>query len=155
MRRPRRAVMWVAPACALALAASLVACAPQQRAAMNDPDSTVEVPATDEFGIVDAEGWSQVYPHQYETYLQNEENAPGEAKHDYLELYPALNTMYAGYGFSKGYDEAASHLYTLDSILATPRVNDTTLANCITCKTPQFTAHGERRGGAGLRGEVR
>ena len=140
MRRPRRAVMWVAPACALALAASLVACAPQQRAAMNDPDSTVEVPATDEFGIVDAEGWSQAYPHQYETYLQNGENAPGEAKHDYLELYPALNTMYAGYGFSKGYDEAASHLYTLDSILATPRVNDTTLANCITCKTPQFTA---------------
>ena len=37
--------------------------------------------------------------------------------------------MYAGYGFAKGYDEAASHSYTLRSISETPRVNDKTLAN--------------------------
>ena len=48
--------------------------------------------------------------------------------------------MYKGYGFAKGYEEAASHSYTLESIKATPRVNEKTLANCITCKTPQFTA---------------
>ena len=48
--------------------------------------------------------------------------------------------MYAGYGFAKGYDEAAGHPYSLQSVAETPRVNENTLANCITCKTPQYTA---------------
>ncbi len=141
MNKSTKLVMWAAPACALVLAAGLAACAPEQRAPMVDGASQeVETPAADQFGVVDAESWASAYPNQVASYELNAENAPGEEKHDYLELYPALSTMYAGYGFSKGYDEAASHLYTLDSILATPRVNDSTLANCITCKTPQFTA---------------
>ena len=141
MNKSTKIVMWAAPACALVLAAGLAACTPEQRAPMVDEASQqVETPAADEFGVVDAESWASAYPNQVASYERNAENAPGEEKHNYLELYPALSTMYAGYGFSKGYDEAASHLYTLDSILATPRVNDSTLANCITCKTPQFTA---------------
>lgn len=141
MRQTKKQVLWVAPVCALALTAGLVACAPQERTSLEgSADQATEIPAADEFGVIEAESWQATYPHQYETYLQNGDNAPGEEKHDYLELYPALKTLYAGYGFSKGYDEAAGHLYTLDSILATPRVNESTLANCITCKTPQYTA---------------
>ena len=49
--------------------------------------------------------------------------------------------MYKGYAFALGYDEAASHLYSLESVKNTPRtIKKEQLANCITCKTPQFTA---------------
>ena len=78
--------------------------------------------------------------------MANEANSPESGKDNYLETYPALNTMYKGYGFAKGYDEAASHSYTLRSIAETPRVNDKTLANCISCKTPQYTAMVQAQG---------
>lgn len=71
--------------------------------------------------------------------MANESNSP-QGKQDYLTEYPELVTMYAGYGFAKGYDEAAGHPYSLQSVAETPRVNENTLANCITCKTPQYTA---------------
>lgn len=96
-------------------------------------------PTPDEFGVITAAMWKDTYPEQYETYMENQANSP-EGKINYLEEYPELTSMYEGYGFAKGYDEAASHNYTLESIKATPRVNEKTLANCITCKTPQFTA---------------
>lgn len=124
--------------CTFSLVAGLVACAPRN----NDPTSKDAeiIPEEDEFGVVTAEEWSGLYPLQYSTLMENESNSPDSGKDNYLETYPALNTMYKGYGFSKGYDEAASHSYTLESIKSTPRVNDKTLANCLTCKTPQFTA---------------
>lgn len=103
------------------------------------PETEAGEPTPDEFGVITAAMWKDTYPEQYETYMENQANSP-EGKIDYLEEYPELKSMYEGYGFAKGYDEAASHNYTLDSIKATPRVNEKTLANCITCKTPQFTA---------------
>ncbi|WP_296010089.1 ammonia-forming cytochrome c nitrite reductase subunit c552 [uncultured Adlercreutzia sp.] len=135
----------------VALVAGLAACAPAaQPAASNGPAeggtateepaaAPVETPEADSFGVVVAESWKDIYPNQYETYLANESNSP-EGKQDYLTEYPELVTMYAGYGFAKGYDEAASHAYTLQSVAETPRVNENTLANCLTCKTPQYTA---------------
>ncbi len=132
--------------CTVALVAGLAACAPAANNAAPAGDggssgqaAPVETPEPDEFGVVTADAWKDIYPSQYASYKENEANSP-EGKMDYLEEYPELATMYAGYGFSKGYDEAASHSYTLLSINETPRVNDKTLANCITCKTPQFTA---------------
>lgn len=133
----------------VALVAALAACAPAGSGNPQEPATgagtsepvaaPVETPEADEFGVVLADSWKDIYPGQYATYKANEANSP-EGKMNYLEEYPELTTMYAGYGFAKGYDEAASHSYTLRSISETPRVNDKTLANCITCKTPQFTA---------------
>ena len=139
-----------AAVCTVALVAGLAACAPSGAPSGSETASTggdatatpaapVETPEADEFGVVLADSWKDIYPGQYATYKANESNGP-EGKMNYLEEYPELTTMYAGYGFAKGYDEAASHSYTLHSISETPRVNDKTLANCITCKTPQFTA---------------
>ncbi len=132
--------------CAIALVAGLAACAP----AANNP-TTVEsslgvTPEADSFGVIEADQWAGLYPGQYETWKANEANSPDSGKDNYLETYPALKTMYKGYGFAKGYDEAASHSYTLYSIGATPRVTDATLANCITCKTPQYTAMVQAQG---------
>lgn len=133
----------------VALVAALAACAPAGSEPAAAPSgggadapaaaAPVETPEADSFGVVVADSWKDIYPNQYQTYKANESNGP-EGKQNYLTEYPELVTMYAGYGFAKGYDEAASHAYTLQSVSETPRVNENTLANCLTCKTPQYTA---------------
>ena len=142
-----------ATVCTVALVAALAACAPSAKPATSSDSADTgsssagqtavqppaETPEADSFGVVEAASWKDIYPNEYQTYLANESNSP-QGKMDYLTEYPELVTMYAGYGFAKGYDEAASHAYTLQSVSETPRVNENTLANCITCKTPQFTA---------------
>lgn len=141
----KKTYVWVLSICSIALIMGLAAYSPAKSDDTTKKESepvakTVETPAADSFGVVTAASWEEAYPNEFKTYEENAANKPGADKHNYLELYPALNTMYKGFGFAKGYDEAASHLYTLDSIKATPRVNEKTLANCITCKTPQYTA---------------
>lgn len=139
MFRNKKGILAASSVCAILLVAGLAACAPQP----NDSGSKESqiMPQQDEYGVVIAEEWAQLYPNELETYRMNADNSPDSGKHDYLELYPALNTMYKGYAFALGYDEAASHLYTLESVKNTPRTKQKEqLANCITCKTPQFTA---------------
>ena len=137
----------------LILAAGLIACSPQANTsepAESSVEASMPVPApeADEYGVVTADAWSDIYPDEYVTYKANEENSPDSGKHDYLELYPALNTMYKGYAFALGYDEASSHAYSLTSVKETPRTNEKDQsANCITCKTPQFTATVNTEGG--------
>ena len=133
----------------VALVAALAACAPAAQEPAAAPSggesdapaaaAPAETPEPDSFGVVVAESWKDIYPNEYQTYMANESNSP-QGKQDYLTEYPELVTMYAGYGFAKGYDEAAGHPYSLQSVAETPRVNENTLANCITCKTPQYTA---------------
>ena len=99
------------------------------------------MPKEDSYGVVVADEWAGLYPNQYASYEANASNSPDSGKHNYLELYPALNTMYKGYAFALDYDEASSHLYTLDNIKNTLRtIEKEQLSNCITCKPPQFTA---------------
>ena len=139
--------VWLAALCALSLGVGLVACAPQANSGDKDaakeaePKQQVETPAADSYGVVTAESWKDIYPDQYKTYVENEANSPDSGKHNYLELYPALNTMYKGYAFALGYEEASSHSYSLQSVKETPRtIKKEQMANCISCKTPQFTA---------------
>ena len=66
--------------------------------------------------------------------MKNQENDEIE---DYLESYPQLITLYEPYGFSKHYGSARGHFYDVDDILATGRPH--ALAQCWTCKTPDFT----------------
>lgn len=147
MKKRKRLVVWLGVLCSVAIVAGLVACAPQSASSQKTQSkATVETPAADEFGVVTADSWKDIYPDEYATYQANEANSPTSGKHNYLEMYPALKTMYKGYGFSKGYDEASSHLYSLESITSTPRITDKSLANCITCKTPQFTAMVNKEG---------
>lgn len=120
-------------------AAVFAACQPAQT---NTEDSAAQIatPEPDSFGVITAASWAETYPDVYASYQANITNAPGGSKHSYLELYTALSTLYSGSPFSKGYDEAASHLFSLESVGATPRINEKSVAACITCKTPQFTA---------------
>ncbi len=139
MKKRKKVGLAAVCVCSLALIAGLAACAPQANS--TGSFESENMPQEDEYGVVVAEQWAGLYPNQYATYLENAENSPDSGKHNYLELYPALNTMYKGYAFSLGYDEASSHLSTLESVSNTPRtIQKEQLANCITCKTPQYTA---------------
>ena len=147
IKTKKKTALWISSLCALCLAFGLVACSSGSNDGSEATESTdeeatsVETPEADEYGVVLAASWAEIYPDQYETYLANEENSPDSGKHDYLELYPALNTMYLGYAFALGYDEASSHVYSLTSVTESPRTTEKEqLAGCITCKTPQFTA---------------
>ena len=84
--------------------------------------------------VMHAADWAEQYPAQYESWLQNQEN---DEIVDYLEQYPYLRTLYEGYGFAKDYGSARGHYYDVQDIEATGRPHP--LANCWTCKTPDFT----------------
>ena len=69
-----------------------------------------------------------------DTMAQNAENSEAE---DYLEQDPYLVNIYEGYGFAKDYKAARGHAYTLEDVTKTQRPH--AKANCITCKTSDFT----------------
>ena len=56
---------------------------------------------------------------------------------DYLEQDAYLKNIYEGYGFAKDYGSARGHYYTLTDVYKTLRPH--ALANCLTCKTDNFT----------------
>lgn len=118
---------------------ALVACSPQ---ASNDepkqkeePKQQVEAPTPNENGIITAADWAEMYPDQYATYM---ENANNKDVGDYTEepFYPQLQVIWEGTPFSHSYDEARSHVYSLDDVRATGR--DPQTANCLTCKSSEF-----------------
>ncbi len=72
-------------------------------------------------------------PDEYATYKQNGENKdPG----DYTQIYPQIQTIWAGSAFSKFYAEPNGHVYSLTDINETGRNPKT--ANCLTCKSSEF-----------------
>ena len=100
-----KAIVWTTALCAFGLVVGLSACAPNAdkagRADQKATDKPVaqqveQTPDADKYGVVHADQWAGDYPYQYQTYKQNDANGT-EGKHDYLQLYPALNTMYKGH----------------------------------------------------------
>ena len=85
--------------------------------------------------VLSAKDWAEEYPEIYTSYLANEENT---AIHDYTKDYPMLPVVYEGMAFSKFYGSARGHVYTVEDVTATGRPH--ALANCFSCKTPDFTA---------------
>ncbi len=95
----------------------------------------VETPtATSKDGTISAKDWQEAYPYIAATMWENAEN---EYTVDYLEEDPYLVNIYEGYGFAKDYKSARGHEYCLEDVAATARPHAT--ANCLTCKTPNFT----------------
>ena len=97
---------------------------------------TVDAPeASNANGVTTAEDWAEIYPEIYASYTANGENT---YRVDYLEEDPYLTNIYEGYGFAKAYTSAIAHNYTLEDVADTERPH--ALANCLTCKTADFTA---------------
>ena len=74
-----KVALWGASLCAFGLVAGLAACAPQSATdAGGDASATSNAklpqqegtPAADEYGVVTAEAWKDVYPYQYSSYMR-------------------------------------------------------------------------------------
>lgn len=86
-------------------------------------------------GVIASESWETVFPELYATYVANGEN---KETVQYLETSPYLLEIYEGFGFAKDYKSARAHNYVLEDSSETLRPH--ALANCLTCKTADFTA---------------
>lgn len=92
--------------------------------------------------------WGQNYPKQYETYMATRDTSfvskyNGNANIDQLEQFPALVVLWAGYGFSKDYNQPKGHVYAVSDITNSLRTGGPTgegtepmPATCWTCKSP-------------------
>ena len=95
---------------------------------------TVDAPApSSKDGTINAADWNAAYPEIAVTMGNNRNNAYIV---DYLEQDPYLTNIYEGFGFAKEYGSARGHEYTLEDVAHTARPHP--LANCLTCKTPNF-----------------
>ena len=84
-------------------------------------------------GTINADAWAQIYPNIASTMNDNSRN---KQIVNYLEQDPYLINIYEGYGFAKEYGSARGHAYTLEDVNHTARPHP--MANCLTCKTPNF-----------------
>jgi nitrite reductase (cytochrome c-552) len=108
----------------------------------NQPAQTRGIPplvAISEFEA-DSSKWGVNFPNQYSTLQLTETNKArttygGSEPYSKLEDDPRLVTLFAGYGFSKDYNEERGHLNSLTDVRATLRVNDTTPGTCYSCKS--------------------
>lgn len=83
----------------------------------------------------DSAEWGVNYPNQYSTLqktLTNNERTAygGSSKISKLGEDPRLLTLFAGYGFSKEYNEDRGHLNSLEDVRTIKRVNETTPGTC-------------------------
>ena len=96
---------------------------------------TVEAPkATSADGVISAEDWKELLPNEYNSLMKNKDN---ELITSYIEEDPYITDLYEGYGFAIDYGSARGHYYDLEDVGATERPH--AKANCLTCKTPNFT----------------
>ncbi|RKR14256.1 nitrite reductase (cytochrome c-552) [Maribacter vaceletii] len=94
------------------------------------------------------EVWGENYPKEYQSWLQTADTTfasyqGGSAMRDVLEEDPRLVVLFAGYGFSKDYNQGRGHSYAIEDIHNTLRTGGPTgkgdgpmPATCWTCKSP-------------------
>ena len=126
-------------ACQSAEAPAEVETAPAEEVQAAEVTETVRTAQVVETGsgitVMTAQDWSAEYPEIYASYMANSENT---AVHEYTVDYPMLPIVYEGMAFSKFYGSARGHVYTVEDVTNTGRPH--ALANCFSCKTPDFTA---------------
>ncbi|HKL48207.1 MAG TPA: ammonia-forming cytochrome c nitrite reductase [Desulfuromonadales bacterium] len=98
-----------------------------------------EVPEMEKFNPRSSE-YEKYFPRQYDSYKRTRKS--DEIK-DVLKENPALVVMWAGYGFSKDYNEPRGHYYALEDNMNTLRTGAPVDENsgpmptaCWTCKSP-------------------
>eukprot|EP01029_Cantina_marsupialis_P023520 TRINITY_DN58928_c0_g1_i1.p1 TRINITY_DN58928_c0_g1~~TRINITY_DN58928_c0_g1_i1.p1 ORF type:complete len:504 (-),score=95.43 TRINITY_DN58928_c0_g1_i1:2687-4198(-) len=94
------------------------------------------------------EVWGKNFPREYESYYNTSDTSfrskfNGGAMIDMLEVDPRLVVLWAGYGFSKDYNQGRGHYYAVEDLRNTLRTGgpknekDGPMPNtCWTCKSP-------------------
>ncbi|MDA3906549.1 MAG: ammonia-forming cytochrome c nitrite reductase [Bacteroidales bacterium] len=92
--------------------------------------------------------WGENFPTQYESWTKTAEGDfkskyNGNAMIDMLEVDPRLVVLWAGYGFSKDYNQSRGHMHAIEDMRNTLRTGGPTNDNdgpmpstCWTCKSP-------------------
>ncbi len=88
----------------------------------------------------DNEVWGENFPRQYERYIMTldttfESRYYGSVMIDYLEKYPELVVMWAGYAFSRDYNQGRGHYHSVTDVHNTLRTGVDQPATCWTCKS--------------------
>jgi nitrite reductase (cytochrome c-552) len=84
--------------------------------------------------------WGENFPRQYESYMKTADTTfrskyAGSVMIDYLEQYPELVVMWAGYPFSRDYNQGRGHYYAVTDVRNTLRTTGPMPATCWTCKS--------------------
>jgi nitrite reductase (cytochrome c-552) len=84
--------------------------------------------------------WGENFPREYETYISTIDTSfrskyCGSAKIDYLSNDPNLVVLWAGYAFSKEYNQGRGHYHAIEDIRNILRTVQTQPATCWTCKS--------------------
>ena len=92
--------------------------------------------------------WGKNFPREFQSYYKTADTSfrskyNGNAMIDMLEVDPRLVVLWAGYGFSKDYNQGRGHYYAVNDIYNTLRTGAPTgpddglmPATCWTCKSP-------------------
>ena len=88
----------------------------------------------------DSSLWGQNFPNQYSSLLKTKENKidttyAGSSGFSWLERDPRQVILFAGYGFSKDYNDDRGHEWALTDVRETLRVNEKTPGTCYSCKS--------------------
>lgn len=86
------------------------------------------------------EVWGQNFPRQYQSYMRTADTSFaskyfGSTTWDYLEKYPELVVMWAGYAFARDYNQGRGHYYSVSDVHNTLRTVQPQPATCWTCKS--------------------
>ncbi|MCU7496901.1 MAG: ammonia-forming cytochrome c nitrite reductase [Ignavibacteria bacterium] len=86
------------------------------------------------------EKWGENYPREYQSYLGTMDTTfrskyCGSVMIDYLDQDPELVVIWAGYSFSKGYNQGRGHYHAIQDIRNILRTTAPQPATCWTCKS--------------------
>ncbi len=139
-RGTRVAALW---GIVLVIAASLLtlaACGGGAKQSSNKAASTSPETFVDAKSIEDVKmpaQWASKFPDQVSTF--EADTTPLEPVRSYLEIWPFLNTIYAGSAFAKSYDTPRPHLDALADAKASKRISEKSNSVCFACKSSQYT----------------
>jgi len=86
------------------------------------------------------EVWGENFPREFESYYKTSDTTfaskyGGSANRDMLEQDPNLVVLWAGYAFSKDYNQGRGHFWAIKDIRKTLRTDVPQPATCWTCKS--------------------
>jgi nitrite reductase (cytochrome c-552) len=86
------------------------------------------------------EVWGENFPREYETYMSTSDTTfrsqhGGSAFRDILHEYPKTAILFAGYPFSRDFNQARGHYYAVQDIRQTLRTGAPMPGTCWTCKS--------------------
>ncbi|MBE2254968.1 MAG: ammonia-forming cytochrome c nitrite reductase [Ignavibacteria bacterium] len=86
------------------------------------------------------EVWGENFPRQYQSYIKTldtnyKSKHAGSQKVDMLEKYPELVILWAGYAFSRDYNQGRGHYYAIKDLRNTLRTDVPQPSTCYACKS--------------------